>query len=288
MSKPAGPTGVITLKKIADMTYEQYGAIVLSQTGVTQVTASAEALAQVFQPDIEQQMTWIEEFGSRVTRAIGLGGAGWQGGAWQTQGNIDLSLKPTSLLDGAVANRLTTIALALPQATLTISETSSLSANAATTHVDRNPTMYMRWATTTATSTGMVGIGWHRGTESFTNLDLATGSNGLVSGIYIRCPLPAGEMVACCRTHSGSTRLETTLSLGVSAAAGVYHTNRMVVTGNGAAVEFFVDGVSKGSITTNIPTDSGPFSLAPGFGSSNPNVDVLDVDYMALSQQRTP
>ena len=45
MTNPAGPTGVIVLRKIADNTYEQFGSIVLSTTGSSQVTASQEVLA---------------------------------------------------------------------------------------------------------------------------------------------------------------------------------------------------------------------------------------------------
>lgn len=292
MSGPEGPTGIITLKKIADSTYEQYGAIVLSDTGVTQVTLSAAAIAQIFVPNIEEQITWIEDFGSRIVNDPDQTG-GWQGGSWHAQGGVPKALTTIdTVLDGAVRDRLDTIAVALPEAGLSQTEKFGSTA-AASTNMNRNPTLYMRWAQTSATSAGAVGIGWAREGEGFTDFSLATAGNGLISGIYFRCVLPDGDILACCRTHPtpGSfTRTETTKSCGVSAAAGVYHACRIVVTGAGAAAEFFIDGVSKAIITTDLPLSEpdAQFQLGPSFGSTLANEDVIDVDYMALSQQRTP
>ncbi len=290
MSNPPGPTGIITLKKIGDLTYEQYGKIQMSATGLTQIVISTDSFTTWFeQRNIEQTVTWIEDFASRVQHdeIVKAGGAAWQGGSWSTQGGIDDALAATPSLDGAVRLRLTTLSTALPAANFEASN-GPFDGQQGTSHVNRNPTFYQRWAQTATSSVGMMAIGWHRGGESFTNLDLATGSSGLVSGIYVR-HTNGSDIVACCRTFVGPTRLETTMSTGVVAAPGVYHTARMVVTGGGAAVEFFIDGVSKGTITTNIPAESGAsFQLSPGFASSVANDETLSVDYMALSQQRSP
>jgi len=296
MSEPAGPTGVITLKKIGDMTYEQYGAIVLSSTSITQVTASASTLDTIFQPDIEQRMTWVEDFGSRIrhNEVTNANRAAWQSGAWQSQGGINKAFTDTGLLDGAGRLFLQAISSALPNMNVRNTEGETLPGdNRATTHVNRNPIFYIRWAQSVATSSGQMAIGWVKQGGSLTNLDMATASNGVTNAIYLKHGTGT-EIIGCCRTTTppGSfNRSETTLSMGVSASAGVYHTARMVCTGAGAAVEFFLDGESRGVITTDIPRDvpdDFTFALWPTFGSSNNNVFTIDVDYMAVSQQRTP
>ena len=69
------------------------------------------------------------------------------------------------------------------------------------------------------------------------------------NGIFFRHGLN-GTINAVCR--SGGT--ETTLSTGITAATGTFHNFRAVVTGGGTNVQIFADGVSQGSITTNIPS----------------------------------
>ena len=295
MSQPPGPTGVITLKKIADMTYEQYGSIVLSTTSVTQVTMSADVADQLFQPNIEEQMTWIEEFSSRIqgephqdsqsslhNAALGA----WPGGAWGTQGSTRVTMVPQATLSGVVRQFLQTGAVALPDSVL--AQTEAAGTQQPLSEANRNPTFYMRWAQTATDSVGNFGIGWHRTGESFKNLSL--GVNGLFKGIYFRHEMN-GDIWGACRTAPAfvpGTQQETTISMGVSASAGVFHSGKIVITGGGTAAEFFMDGVSKGIITTNIPTQSDPSALTPGFSNSNANVPVCDVDYMAMSQQRRP
>jgi hypothetical protein len=282
MAEPDGPTGVITLKQIADMTYEQYGAIVLRETGLTQVTASAEARTLLFQPNIEQQVTWIEEFAARIQGApnpsqsspVNAQEASWPGGAW------GMTLTPQALLDGAV--RYDTAGVT-GNTELQTDETQGL--QKATSHVNRNPTFYMRFAHAGGTDAGIRGIGWHRGGESF-----ATEASAKLGAINFRWQ-NGGTLIAVCSRNVAGVGQETTMSTGVTMATGSYHTGRAVVTGAGAAVEFFVDGVSKGSITTTIPDEApgpgGTFQLTPGVGSTNGPGDVMDVDYMACSQQRT-
>jgi len=294
VSQPPGPTGVITLKKIGDMTYEQYGAIVLSTTGVTQVTMSAAVADQLFQPNIEEQITWIEEFGSRIQgdphqdsqsslHNASLGA--WPGGAWATQGSTRVTMVPQATLSGTVRQFLQTISVALPDSVL--ADTEAAGTQQRLSETNRNPTYSMRWAQTATDSVGSFGIGWHRTGESFTNLSLTI--NGLNSGVYFRHEMNE-DILGACRTFTpfiAGTQTETTLSMGVSASAGVFHAGRIVITGGGTAAEFFMDGVSRGVITTDIPTIPGD-PLTPGFSNSNANVPVCDVDYMAMSQRRTP
>jgi hypothetical protein len=229
MSEPAGPTGVITLKKIADMTYEQYGAIVLSTTGPTQVTMSSDVADQLFRSNIEDQMTWIEEFASRIqgephqssqSSFQNTQQAAWQGGAWATQGVTRAALVPQATLSGAVRQFLQAGGAALPQAELATNETQGL--QQITSHIDRNPTFYIRWAHAGGFAGGLRAIGWHRRGESFTQ------STGPLGGIYFQWST-ASDIEGVCITHAGTTKFMTTLSMGVTAATGSYHTGRMVV-----------------------------------------------------------
>lgn len=287
MSEPQGPTGVITLKKIADMTYEQYGTVVLDTDGGGQITFSDAALARIFQPDIEAQMTWIEDFASRLQGAPNPNqssspndqAASWPGGNWGTQGVIATNLLPQATLSGAV--RLGVVSgVGPPEAEFNSNETFGL--QQITSHVSRNPIFYMRWAHAGGSGGGLRAIGWHRRGQSFT-----VAASALLGAINFRW-LNAGDIVAVCSKRVGGVGFETTLSMGVTVATGSYHTGRAVVTGGGTNVEFFLDGVSKGNITTNIPDEGGIFALVPGLGSDTTDLEIMDVDYMALSQQRTP
>lgn len=286
MSEPDGPTGVITLKQISDLAYEQYGKILMNATGLTQIFITPGDFSDLFERQtMETQIVWLGEFQSRIqgtpnpnqSSFYNVFEACWSGNAWAAQGTIK-SLQDTATLSGAVELDLTTIAVALPEADFCRNESSG--SQQITSHVSRNPTFFLRFAqgggdTTTA-------IGWHRGGEGFTNLAV------LLGGIYVKWTTD-GSLIAVCSTRTGSTPLVTTLDTGVTMVDDVYHTVRMIVTGGGTAVEFVVDGISKGTITTNIPTEGGDFCLSPGFGAANANIGpVLKVDYMAMSQQRTP
>ena len=276
MSGPAGPTGVITLKQIGDVTYEQYGAIVLSTTGTTQVTASSTALAQVFQPNIEQQMTWIEEFASRIQGSPNAAQSSfyndqiacWPGGAWgkQNPGGLDsLIASPQATLSGAV--RFGENAIAAPHSELFVNESSGTIQG--TTQVNRNPTLYMRFAQTTVSgSGGVTRIGWG---------DI--NNNIAVAGLCFRYVRNSDIEGAASKAS-----VTTTLSGGVTAADGVYHAGRIVVTGGGTSAEFFLDGVSIGTITTNIPT----VVLGPRIEETEIAPQQTDLDYLACSQQRVP
>lgn len=256
MSEPAGPTGVITLKKIADMTYEQYGAIVLSQTGTTQVTASSDTLDAIFQANIEDQITWIEDFDSRIqgephqssqSSLHNTQRGAWPGGTWGTQGGTNASLVPQATLSGAVRQFLTTGGVALPQAALHANEASG--GQQITAHVNRNPTFYLRWAHAGGSAGGLRAIGWHREGGSFTQ------STGPLGGIYFRWE-NAGDIEAVCVTHAGATKFMTTLSMGVTVATGSYHTGRMVVSNNLASGLIMGEYVGNGSSPRDLTVTS--------------------------------
>ena len=290
MSEPDGPTGVITLKQISDLAYEQYGTILMNATGSTQIFITAQDFSDLFERQtLETQIVWLGEFQSRIQGAPNANQssfdnpdlAGWMGGEWGCTVNTNgsLSLQNSATLSGAVALELTTITSDLPQANLVRDETANT--QQILSHVSLNPTFFLRFAQGTGGSTNN-SIGWHRGTESFVN------PSALLGGIYVRW-INNATLFAVCVTRTGSTQLETSVDTGVTMVSGVYHTVRMVVTGGGTAVEFIVDDVSRATITTNIPTEGGGFSLAPGFGATNANLgQTMLVDYMALSQQRTP
>jgi hypothetical protein len=101
----------------------------------------------------------------------------------------------------------------------------------------KNLTLKMRTAIFGANDTNR----WH-------GLSVAEFNGADRDGIYIKSA-SAGHLTGQC-TSGG---VSSTIDLGVAPADGVYHTFRMVVTGGGANVEFFLDGTSKGSITTHIP-----------------------------------
>ena len=86
-----------------------------------------------------------------------------------------------------------------------------------------------------------------------------------------------GPYIGVCRSNS----VQTTLNTGVSAADDVFHTLKFVVNGT-TSVEFFVDGVSKGTITTNIPTANLYFSA--GFATNSG--DIMYLNYVYISQDR--
>ena len=263
-SVPNGPTGVIILKKIADDTYEQYGSIVLSTAPPTQVTISG-----TFDPGIaaiETTVTMREDFHSRVNLTATNSVWSFPSGAWgiPTASTGSGSVTTVATISGAIGirgngTRRCSIYLVQTEATN--------SSPAKTSNTDRNPTYWVRWAQF-GTGAATRSIGW---TDE--SLD-GTPPNGL----FWR-HTNAGTITAVARLAGA----ETTLASSTSAADTVYHAGRMTVTGKGLAVQCFVDGADIGSVSTNIPT----VDLFPSAGTSAiSNAQGLDVDYMALSQNR--
>jgi hypothetical protein len=140
--------------------------------------------------------------------------------------------------------------------------------NTSTPYVSsKNPTVIVREAQygALANVTRYIGLG---------SADLTAAP---ADGIYFR-HITGGNYIGVCRKAS----VETTLDTGVAAANGVFHTLKFVVNGT-TSVEFFVDGVSKGTITTNIPTavlyfNCGDDSIDAGNG--------MYLNYVYISQDR--
>src|SRR3990167_6498743 len=282
MSEPDGPTGVITLKQISDLAYEQYGTILMNATGSTQIFITAQDFSDLFERQtLETQIVWLGEFQSRIQGTRNPNQSSfynvqqmcWPGGAWAIRDN---QITSEATLSGGVAF---SVDPSVNQYAYFATNESQGIFNSIS-HVSYNPTFFMRWAQAGA-SGNTSAIGWIRNGNGFV-------SNNTQGSINFRW-VHDGEIIAVCAEIDGFSTLETTLGTGVTAVTGVYHAGRAVVSGGGTAVEFFLDGVSVGTITTNIPTEGAPAMLVPNFGQySNNGVASMIVDYMALSQQRTP
>ena len=218
MSGPAGPTGTIVLKKIADNTYEQYGAITLSATALTQVTVSQTILQNLVRFDPESQMIWREDFFSRVSQSQNSQNSkGWPSGSWGTQGTgnevmkrmatetygaVSLQSSPTSTGGGIWAQ---------------FDKDSGGGTGKTLSNINRLPTYYMRWAQSTNSAAGNRAIGWQWVDGSV--------MNNTAFGIYFRHAHDQ-HIEGVCRNNN----VESTVSSGVNASHGVYHAGRIVIT----------------------------------------------------------
>jgi hypothetical protein len=135
------------------------------------------------------------------------------------------------------------------------------------TAASKNPTYYTSWAQLlNNAATRFIGLGDAELWQAPTN------------GIYFR-HAASGSIIGVARSAS----VESTVTCGTSAAVGVFHSGRIVVTGGGTNVQFFIDGASCGSVTTNIP--SANLGLSMGVGNLA-TADGLEVDYVVLKQTR--
>lgn len=266
LTGPDGPTGVIVLRKIADDTYEQFGSIVLSNTSTTQVTISG-----TFDPGIggiESTVTMREDFLSRVNLTATDSVWCFPSGAWgmpqnATDSGGGASVVTVATICGAVGIRgNNTIGGSLSYSRDEISFSAKTNS-----HVDRNPTYWVRWAQFGG-GAATRSIGW-------SDEPLSTNS---ANGLFWRHT--NGGTITAVAKNGGA---ETSLASSTTAANGVYHAGRMVVAGRGLAVQCLLDGADIGTISTNIPT----VNLFPTMGTSSGSAnDGLDVDYVALSQNR--
>jgi hypothetical protein len=253
------------LKKIADDTYEQYGSIVLSTTSLTQVTLSG-----TFDPGIgaiETTTTFREDFHSRVNLTKDDSVYAFPSGAWGQPTNATgsfVSVVAVATISGAIGVRGNgTVASSLSFSRDERSFTQKTNSN-----VNRNPTYWVRWAQFGG-GAATRSIGW-------TDAALASAPGNALFWRHTA----SGTITAVARSGGA----ETTLASSTSAANGVYHAGRMVVAGAGTAVQCLLDGADIGTISTNIPTAD----LFPSMGTSDPSTaNGLDVDYVAMSQQRT-
>lgn len=106
-------------------------------------------------------------------------------------------------------------------------------------------------------------------------LDIAP-NYGIYVNIYGSLFSPGNYVFEC------SNLSDTVLDTGVASGSGVLHECKMVVSGGGASVEVYIDGVDKGAITTNIP--SVPLMFDIGSGVAN-NVGFI-IDYVDIRQSR--
>lgn len=258
-SGPDGPTGVITLKKIADDTYEQYGQINFD----TQVTISGPVDPGI--GTIETTITMREDFISRVNLTATDACWSFGSGAWGTATGSALFafIVEVATISGAVGVRGTgTVPAAFSFSRDEIAYVPKPNAN-----VDRNPTFLVRWAQFGA-GAATRSIGWADGA-------LSTDSS---NGLFWRHT--NGGVITAVAKKNGS---ETSLASSTSAANGVYHAARMIVVGHGTAVQCILDTVDIGTLATNVPT----VDLLPTCGTSEAsNANGLNVDYFGLNEDR--
>jgi len=143
-------------------------------------------------------------------------------------------------------------------------------ANSATTLpwiTSKNPVMKVR----------MANYGSTGGTRRIALTD-GSPEGGTIHTVQLRWT-PGTNLILACRA-GGS---ESTLDSGVAMeTGGTFHTAKVVVTGT-TSVELFVDGVSKGTVTTNIPTNAMlMWLLLSGSAAAN----GIDVDYIQVVSDR--
>lgn len=136
---------------------------------------------------------------------------------------------------------------------------------------NRLPDLRVRWAQKgTAASERRLGLG-----NQWTTSSPVVPTNG----IYFR-HAANGNIIAVCRSAS----VESTLDTLIAAADGTFHEGRINVE-SASLARIFIDGVDKGTITSNIPTTAG--LTAGGHGVSNGIGTGFDLDYIWVRQNRT-
>lgn len=125
------------------------------------------------------------------------------------------------------------------------------------------------------------------GTDRFTvyvGFGDSSGAGDMSNGVYFRYSdnLSSGNWERC--TASGATR--TQQDTGIAVTTSNTHLGVRINAG-GTSVEFLIDGVSAGTITTNIPTASQPFGQlvkiekALGTASRVVNLDYFQTRFLA-------
>jgi hypothetical protein len=109
----------------------------------------------------------------------------------------------------------------------------------------------------------------------FIGLSSASLSAAPANGIYFRHAVTA-NYIAVCRAASTESVLDT----GVAAANGVFHDLEIRIE-SASLARVFVDGVEKGTITSNIPTAL----LGIGAGHTSVANSGQDVNLLAVSQK---
>jgi hypothetical protein len=100
------------------------------------------------------------------------------------------------------------------------------------------------------------------------------------SGIFIRKRSTDTNWIAVARSNT----VESTLDTGIAANDSVFRDFELVVTGT-SSVEVFVDGVSKGTISSNIPSETLGLFLGGSSGSDTGQIPTIEVDAIAVEQE---
>ncbi len=133
-------------------------------------------------------------------------------------------------------------------------------------NITNYPTLHMRCAQYSITA----------GTRRMGLTGVVFGAGEPSNGIYFRHAATAAYVAVC---RSGG--VESIITSGVNAASGVYHKLGFIVKASG--VEFFIDGVSIGTITTNIPSAN----LFLAFANTGlETTSGMDIDYVHMHGDR--
>ncbi len=101
------------------------------------------------------------------------------------------------------------------------------------------------------------------------------------NGIYFRFT-SGGNFIGVCRSSNNETG--STVDTAVASNNGTYRKLSFEVKSAGTQVEFFVDGVSKGNVSSNIPSAAMHFF----FGSNSVSAsEGLNIDYALVKQSRS-
>lgn len=135
----------------------------------------------------------------------------------------------------------------------------------------KNPDLRVRWALLGAVA-GLRRLGLFATTV---NNDLGSEPT---NGIFFRHNT-TGNIIAVARSADVESTLDTAVAI---AAAGTFQTGRLLTSGGGTNVEAFIAAVSRGNLTTNIPSAT----MKVGAGGILDSANGLDVDYIHLKESR--
>lgn len=128
------------------------------------------------------------------------------------------------------------------------------------------------------------------GTNTYT-LAFGLGDNGPFGGtdsVQIRYAhsVNSGKWQGACRSNGAGN--ETLLDLNVTLVAATWYCLEIEVNAAASSVEFFTDGVSRGTIATNIPSGAGRYtSVAGGITSSAGAASACTIDFVGLIYEPT-
>ena len=115
----------------------------------------------------------------------------------------------------------------------------------------------------------------------------STSTTAPVDGIYFQYSrtTTAGNWERC--TSVGSTRTCTDTGVAYDTTVNNYHRFSFRTNSAGTSVEFFIDGTSVGSNTTNLPTNAGAYGPAIQWITQNAAARQWKIDYFQLKRNLT-